>query len=51
MLKARPVRLSAFFENRSKAIDTNGKLPFQTIWTSADSNVLREGNAAKTRSP
>lgn len=47
LLKARPVRLSAFFENRSKAIDTNGKLPFQTIWTTTDTKVLQEGNAAR----
>jgi len=47
MLKARPVRLSAFFEQRSKAIDTHGKLPFQKVWTSSDPKVLREGNAAK----
>ena len=47
LLKARPVRLSAFFEQRSKAIDTHGKLPFQNVWTSANLKVLKEGNAAK----
>lgn len=47
LLKARPVRLSAFFEQRSKAIDTHGKLPFQKVWTSADPKVLHEGNAAR----
>lgn len=47
LLKARPVRLSAFFENYSEAIDASSKLPFQTIWTATDPKALTEGNAAK----
>ena len=47
LLKARPVKLSPFFEQRSKAHDTKGRLPFQKVWTSADPNVLQVGNAAR----
>lgn len=47
LLKARPVTLSAFFEQRSKALDTNGRLPFQKVWTTADAKVLQAGNAAR----
>lgn len=46
MLKAGPVSLSPFFEQRSKAVDTRGKLPFQKVWSTADAEVLRDGNAA-----
>jgi hypothetical protein len=47
LLKARPVKLSPFFEQRSKALHTKGQLPFQKVWTSSDANVRQVGNAAQ----
>jgi hypothetical protein len=40
LLKARPVPLSTFFEQPHLAQDARGHLPFQTVWSTPDPQVL-----------
>lgn len=47
LLKARPVKLSPFFEQPKLAVDARKHLPFHTIWTTPDAAVMRDGLAAK----
>jgi hypothetical protein len=46
LLKARPSKLSPFFEHAGEAVNTKGKLPFQTVWVAKDAQVLEKGRAA-----
>jgi hypothetical protein len=43
LLKARPCKLSPFFEHANDAVNTKGKLPFQKVWVTKDSETLAAG--------
>ena len=46
LLKARPSKLSPFFEHAGEAVNTKGKLPFQKVWVTKDPQTLAEGRTA-----
>lgn len=46
LLKARPSKLSPFFEHAGEAVNTKGKLPFQKVWVTKDQHAMEKGRAA-----
>lgn len=47
LLKARPVKLSPFFEQPQYAQDASAQLPFQKVWTTPDRSILTAGMAKR----
>jgi len=46
LLKARPSKLSPFFEHAGEAVNTRGKLPFQMVWVTKAPKILAAGRSA-----